>query len=143
MRSLGPRCLSKNLTSPDILDSMSKFSRVVRFAVASALVPWLTVQPSFAWGADGHKMVNRLAATYLPKDVPAFLRNGNALDTMAYLGPEPDRWRNHAEPELGDMQAPEHFIDLKEAELIGTLPRKRYDFSARSPRRSRRILIFN
>jgi hypothetical protein len=107
---------------------MSKFSRVIRFAVASALVPWMTVQPSFAWGGDGHNMVNRLAATYLPKDVPAFLRNGNALDTMAYLGPEPDRWRNHAEPELGDAQAPEHFIDLEEAELIGTLPRKRYDF---------------
>ena len=73
-------------------------------------------------------MINRLAATYLPKDVPAFLRNGNALDTLGYLGPEPDRWRNRAEPELGDMQAPEHFIDLDEAELMGALPRKRYDY---------------
>jgi len=107
---------------------MSKIARVIRFVVASALVPWISVQPSFAWGGDGHKMINRLAAANLPKDVPAFLRNGNALDTMAYLGPEPDRWRNRAEPELGDAQAPEHFIDFEEADLIGTLPKKRYDY---------------
>lgn len=107
---------------------MPKIARVIRFVVASALVPWISVQPSFAWGGDGHKMINRLAAANLPKDVPAFLRNGNALDTMAYLGPEPDRWRNRAEPELGDAQAPEHFIDFEEADLIGTLPRKRYDY---------------
>jgi len=114
--------------SPDILGFMSKIARVIRFVVASALVPWISVQPSFAWGGDGHKMINRLAAANLPKDVPAFLRNGNALDTMAYLGPEPDRWRNRAEPELGDAQAPEHFIDFEEADLIGTLPKKRYDY---------------
>jgi hypothetical protein len=95
---------------------------------AAALTPVMMVQPSFAWGSDGHKMINRLAAANLPKDVPAFLRNGNALDTMEYLGPEPDRWRNRAEPELGDAQAPEHFIDLEYADLIGTLPMKRFDY---------------
>ena len=95
---------------------------------AAALTPVMMVQPSFAWGADGHKMINRLAAANLPKDVPAFLRNGNALDTMEYLGPEPDRWRNRAEPELGDAQAPEHFLDMEYADLIGTLPKKRYDY---------------
>jgi hypothetical protein len=73
-------------------------------------------------------MVNRLAATYLPKDVPAFLRSGNALDTMEYLGPEPDRWRNRAEAELDIAQAPEHFLDLEYADVLGTLPRKRYDY---------------
>ncbi len=100
----------------------------MRFVVASALVPWMTVQPSFAWGGDGHRMINRLAAKYLPEDIPAFLRNGNALDTMEYLGPEPDRWRNRAEPELGDAQASEHFIDFEEVDILGTLPRKRFDY---------------
>lgn len=107
---------------------MPKFARVIRFVMASALVPWMSVQPSFAWGGDGHRMINRLAGTYLPKEVPAFLRNGNALDTMEYLGPEPDRWRNRAEQELADAQAPEHFIDFEEADLIGTLPKKRSDY---------------
>ncbi|HEX2918391.1 MAG TPA: S1/P1 nuclease [Edaphobacter sp.] len=107
---------------------MPRLVRALRFAVATALVPWFSVQPSFAWGGDGHRMVNRLAAMYLPKDVPAFLRNGNALDTMEYLGPEPDRWRNHAEAELNAAQAPEHFIDLEYADLLWNLPRKRYDY---------------
>ncbi|MEG9436180.1 nuclease [Edaphobacter sp. HDX4] len=107
---------------------MSKIWGVLRFVAAAALMPVMMVQPSFAWGADGHRMINRLAAANLPKDVPAFLRNGAALDTMDYLGPEPDRWRNHAEQELEDAQAPEHFIDLEYADLIGTLPKKRYDY---------------
>ena len=66
---------------------------VARLAVAVALVPLMTVQPSLAWGADGHRMINRLAAANLPADVPAFLRNGGALDAMDYLGPEPMRSR--------------------------------------------------
>ena len=107
---------------------MSKIWGVVRFVAAAALTPVMMVQPSLAWGGDGHRMINRLAAANLPKDVPAFLRNGSALDTMEYLGPEPDRWRNRAEAELGDAQAPEHFIDFEQADLIGTLPKKRYDY---------------
>jgi hypothetical protein len=107
---------------------MKKISGVVRLAVATVMVPLLTAQPSLAWGSDGHRMINRLAAENLPKDVPAFLRNGNAFDTIEYLGPEPDRWRNKAEAELSDAQAPEHFIDLEYADLLGTLPKKRYDY---------------
>lgn len=107
---------------------MTRFRDVARFVVAAAMVPVMMVQPSFAWGSDGHRMINRLAAANLPKDVPAFLRNGNALDTMEYLGPEPDRWRNKAEDELNAAQAPEHFIDLEYADLIGPLPKKRFDY---------------
>lgn len=107
---------------------MTGFRDVARFVVAAAMVPVMMVQPSFAWGSDGHRMINRLAAANLPKDVPAFLRNGNALDTMEYLGPEPDRWRNKAEDELNTAQAPEHFIDLEYADLIGPLPKKRFDY---------------
>jgi hypothetical protein len=107
---------------------MMKFGGVVRFAVAAAMVPLMTVQPSFGWGADGHSIINRFAAVNLPTDVPAFLRNGGALDAMAYLGPEPDRWRNKAESELNAEQAPDHFIDLERADLVGTLPKQRYEF---------------
>jgi len=60
--------------------------------------------------------------------VPAFLRNGNALDTIEYLAPEPDRWRNKAVPELADEQAPEHFFDLEYAALLGPLSKKRYEY---------------
>jgi hypothetical protein len=88
----------------------------------------MLVQQSFAWGADGHMLINRLAAAALPADVPEFLRSPAALDAMQYYGPEPDRWRSPAEPELDAAQAPEHFIDLEYADLAGLLPRQRYDY---------------
>ncbi|HET6170407.1 MAG TPA: nuclease [Terracidiphilus sp.] len=107
---------------------MMRAQGVVRLAAAAALLPLLLVQQSFAWGSDGHRMINRLAATYLPHEVPAFLRSGGALDAMDYLGPEPDRWRNRAEAELNAAQAPDHFIDLEMADMVGTLPKQRYVF---------------
>jgi hypothetical protein len=88
----------------------------------------MTAQQSFAWGADGHTMINRLAGSALPADVPAFLRSPEAINALGYYGPEPDRWRSPAEPELNAAQAPEHFIDLEYADMVGTLPRRRYDF---------------
>src|SRR5271154_6408565 len=100
-----------------------------RFA-ALALLPLLAVPPSFGWGSTGHKMINRLAAENLPADVPAFLRTPEAVNEIEYLGPEPDRWRSLAEPELNAAQAPDHFIDLEYAEIIGPLPRRRYEYIA-------------
>jgi Gram-negative bacterial TonB protein C-terminal/S1/P1 Nuclease len=85
---------------------------------------------SFGWGNKGHKMINKLAAESLPADVPAFLRTPEAINEIEYLGPEPDRWRSRAEPELSAEQAPDHFIDMEFAERIGTLPRRRYDYIA-------------
>jgi hypothetical protein len=101
---------------------------LTRVVVAATLIALTATQPAWGWGSDGHMLINRLAAQYLPADVPAFLRNGHALDTMEYLGPEPDRWRNKAESELVAVQAPDHFIDLEYADVISPLSRKRYDF---------------
>ncbi|HEX4154730.1 MAG TPA: nuclease [Acidobacteriaceae bacterium] len=116
----------------------------MRLALASTLLPFLASTPAHAWGRDGHMMINYLGAEYLPHEVPAFLRNPNALDVMRYLGPEPDRWRDRqAEPELVAEQAPDHFINMEYAILAEVpctastpdcgpdgkmLPRRRYDF---------------
>ena len=75
--------------------------------------------------------MNKLAASALPADVPAFLRSREAISEIEYLGPEPDRWRSPAEPELNAAQAPEHFIDLELADALGPLPRRRLDFEAK------------
>ncbi len=83
-----------------------------------------------AWGNEGHKMINRLAASSLPANVPAFLRSPEAISEIEYLGPEPDRWRSPSEPELVAAQAPEHFIDLELADKLGALPRYRFEFEA-------------
>jgi hypothetical protein len=84
----------------------------------------------FGWGSDGHRMINRLAAEHLPPDMPAFLRSAAAIEEIEYLGPEPDRWRSPGEPELNNEQSPEHFLDLEWADIVGKLPRRRYDFIA-------------
>src|ERR1700744_5858692 len=86
-----------------------------------------TATVAYAWGNDGHRLVNRLAAANLPADVPAFLHAEAALDEIEYLGPEPDRWRGLGEPELERAQAPEHFIDLEPADALGPLPHNRLD----------------
>ena len=101
---------------------------VVRVAAAVALLPVMLVQQGLAWGADGHRMINRLAGEALPKDVPEFLRSHKAVNALEYYGPEPDRWKSPAEPELGAAGSPEHFLDMEESDLIGELPRRRYDY---------------
>ncbi len=94
------------------------------------LILLLAVPSSFGWGSKGHRMIGRLAAESLPADMPAFLRTPEATNEIEYLGPEPDRWRSRAEPELSAAQAPDHFIDLELADLIGPLPRQRYQYIA-------------
>ncbi len=94
------------------------------------LLPLLAVPSSHAWGNKGHIMISRLAAESLPADMPTFMRTPQAVNEIAYLGPEPDRWRSRAEPELNAAQAPDHFIDFELADLIGTLPRQRYQYIA-------------
>jgi len=101
-----------------------------RFAVAAlALAGLAGASPmAHAWGNEGHRMINRLAASSLPADVPAFLKTPAAINVIEYLGPEPDRWRSPSEPELVAAQAPEHFIDMELADPLGVLPHKRLDF---------------
>ena len=90
----------------------------------------LTIQFSFGWGSRAHKMINQIAFEMLPPGLPAFMRDGKTLEEMEYLGPEPDRWRSSAEPELSEAQAPEHFIDLELAGIAapGGLPVGRFEF---------------
>jgi hypothetical protein len=114
-------------------DSSPRFARFTRSAqVVLGLVCLLNQPPyAFAWGNGGHRLVNRLAASTLPESVPAFLRSQAAVNEIEYLGPEPDRWRSPAEPELNKAQAPEHFIDLEPADALGPLPHNRLDFEAK------------
>ena len=102
------------------------------FPAAVLLCLAVLPQAAHAWGNVGHRIVNGLAVSNLPADVPAFLRSAAASEEIVYLGPEPDRWRSKAaEPELLAAQAPEHFIDLELADALGPLPHNRFDFEAR------------
>jgi len=110
---------------------VSAISLRVVLPAAGLLCLVLPSHPAHAWEQEGHRIINKLAASNLPADVPAFLRSQAAIDEMEYLGPEPDRWRSRAEPELSAAQSPEHFIDFEAADALGALPRKRFDFEAK------------
>jgi hypothetical protein len=79
-----------------------------------------------AWGNEGHIYINRVAAEKIPAAMPRFL--GEAVGEIAYLGPEPDRWRSPSEFALKNAQEPDHFIDLERVSWLDPLPQGRYEF---------------
>jgi len=83
-------------------------------------------QAVWGWGSEGHMDVNQVAAENLPPDVPAFLRSATA--ELAYLGPEPDRWREDPDPALKSAQEPDHYIDLERLAWLDQFPKGRYEF---------------
>ncbi len=92
------------------------------------LIALVLLQPDAAlgWGNEGHTYVNRVAAEKIPAVMPRFFRR--AVTEIAYLGPEPDRWRSPTEFALKNAQEPDHFIDLERVDWLVPLPRGRYEF---------------
>jgi hypothetical protein len=103
-------------------------NRILRGLVSSALTVLVLFQSNlaFPWGNEGHTYVNRVAAEKIPADMPRFLRK--AVVEIAYLGPEPDRWRSPTEFALKNAQEPDHFIDLERVSWLDPLPPGRYEF---------------
>lgn len=102
-----------------------------RVALIISLFSLLGSTPARAWDDKGHSMVNRLACETMPADTPEFFRK--ACERLAYLGPEPDRWRKGVEGStnvdiLNADAQPEHYIDMEYVKDI-PLPRTgRYDY---------------
>ena len=101
---------------------MTKKYRVIvpTVLLAIALIPINAV----GWGDKGHAMCARIAARRLRPEVPAFFRK--AVERLAYLSAEPDRWRTSSTPALYQVSAPDHYFDL-EAWGTDPLPASRYD----------------
>jgi hypothetical protein len=110
------------------LRSGTKAERFQRGVISVALIALVLVQsrPVFAWGNEGHVAINRVAAQKIPPTMPRFLRR--AVVEIAYLGPEPDRWRSSTEFALKNAQEPDHFIDLERVSWLDPLPPGRYEF---------------
>ncbi len=81
------------------------FAALLAVGLALAVPP-----PAFAWGAQGHRIINGAAIRTLPAAVPAFLRTSSAHDEIALLGPEPDRVKGAGAP-LDDDEDPGHYVD--------------------------------
>jgi hypothetical protein len=100
--------------------------RLVYRISAVALVLAIAQPPAQGWGNEGHILINRVAAQRVPRDMPQFLRR--AAGRIAYLGPEPDRWREKTEPQLKNAQEPDHYIDLERVEDFQQFPLTRHEF---------------
>ena len=110
--------------TPPTMPSTHFSSVLIRFALITLVLT--QNDPSFAWGNEGHTAINQVAAQAIPSSMPRFLRR--AETEIAYLGPEPDRWRNPAEFALKNAQEPDHFIDLERISWLDPPPRGRYEF---------------
>jgi hypothetical protein len=90
--------------------------------------------PARAWDYEGHHTINELALAALPADFGGFELTPALKNRVAFLGGEPDRWRNVADLELKHDNGPDHYIDLEDLAACGltpeTLPPLRYDFLA-------------
>jgi len=88
----------------------------------------------FAWGYDGHRMVNQLALASLPKDFPSFVNTPANAERVAYLANLPDRWRNE-DPWLNQAGGSwtDHYLDIEQLAAAGldahTVPSLRLDFA--------------
>jgi hypothetical protein len=98
--------------------------RMISLALIALVL--LQKQAAFAWGNEGHTWINHAAAEKIPPSMPKFLRR--ATVEIAYLGPEPDRWRSSTEFQLKNAQEPDHFIDLERVSWLDPLPHGRYEF---------------
>ncbi len=109
--------------------------RIIPVAVLTLLVAFA---PLFAgaWDYEGHRTVNQIALAALPANFPAFVKTPAARERIAFLGGEPDRWRNISDdPSLMHYNGPDHYLDLEELADYGltseTVPSLRYDLAAR------------
>jgi hypothetical protein len=87
-----------------------------------------------AWDYEGHHAINELALASLPKDFGGLILTPVLKHRIAFLGGEPDRWRNVGDLPLKNLNGPDHYLDLEDLKLFGltpdTLPLMRYDFAA-------------
>jgi hypothetical protein len=108
--------------------------RIIHVALLAGL--FVFAAPSVrAWDYEGHRVVNQLALAALPADFPAFVKTPEARERIAFLGGEPDRWRNITNDQaLAHASGPDHYLDLEELGDYGltpeTAPNFRYDLVA-------------
>lgn len=103
--------------------------RLLLLALATAylgLVPIVS-----GWDYDGHRAVNSAALEALPSDFPEFVKTKEARERIAFLGGEPDRWRNSPELPLKHASSPDHYIDFEDLAFLDLTPETLTEFRYR------------
>lgn len=111
----------------------SKLRRLAHLTLAG----WVLLRcahPVCAWDYEGHRLINQLALATLPTNFPAFVWSEPARERIAFLGGEPDRWRNTPELSLKHGNSPDHYLDLEALRDYDLEPARlspfRYEFLA-------------
>ncbi|MDB6168617.1 MAG: hypothetical protein JWM88_1481 [Verrucomicrobia bacterium] len=103
-------------------------------SLAAVLAPVFSAATLLAWDAPGHRIVNRFALSSLPPDFPDFVRAPAAVERIAFLAGEPDRWSHASDLSLKHYNWPDHYLDIEQLPDAGldpaTLPSFRYEFVA-------------
>lgn len=106
--------------------------RVAVFGWTPVALCMLAAYPAMGWDSEGHRLVNLCALSALPTNFPGFVNQRAARERIAFLGSEPDRWRNTTHYVLRHVNNPDHFIDLEDLVplefSITNLPLFRYEF---------------
>lgn len=119
----------KNGTTLLLMNNHTKIKTIVILTLLTTLIFPAQI---FAWGAHGHTVSGKAAAVKLPKEMPKFFRN--ASDQLAYLNPEPDRWRDRAEAETNPTTReafnPDHYINFERVTEAALNAENRFQFLA-------------
>src|SRR6185436_4507217 len=112
-----------------VRNAMNHLKLLVASLAGAVFVSLSLAPPANAWGEEGHRFINRVAAEHLPEDMPPFFRNAGVR--LSFLGPEPDRWRDSKElfKALTEVNGPDHFIDIDKPENFAELPNDRYAYA--------------
>ena len=87
----------------------SSFRRPIAAGVALMLLA--SSSQAFAWGGTGHRIIGALGEATLPADMPAFLLTPEAVEIVAEMAREPDRFKGSGLTHDKDRD-PGHFTDV-------------------------------
>jgi hypothetical protein len=122
----------KNINFNSLKSVVSIFLAEMKLPRLILLALTMLTSSAGAWDYEGHRIVNSAALAALPAEFPAFVRQPDAAERIAFLSGEPDRWRNTPDLPLKHCASPDHYFDLEQIAAAGLslekLPSLRYDF---------------
>lgn len=80
----------------------------------------------FAWGSNGHLMINRVAIDVAASKLPEFMNADR--EHLIFNAYEPDRWRDEGRTPMNSTQEVDHYINIEDWGTVATLPVDRYSF---------------
>jgi hypothetical protein len=103
---------------------------------AAAIAVSAGTSPSFAWDADGHRMICRAAietaAKQIGPDAPAWLIGPDSRAMISDQAVTPDRWRSTRVAQLTHLNSPDHYLDIEDLADFGlslqTIPPLRHEY---------------